>query len=83
MAYDNNTEPGIRAARATLQSALQTFATSTLPPLATSVHDLVRAADPLRPMLEPDEMKVYNDLKWYVDRLIARGLFVGPPLPWR
>ena len=97
MAYDNSTEPAIRAARAAIRAAFITLATTTIPPLAATLVALVVKADPNLPMLAGGqpmnavgpavytdaEQALYTALVHYVDGLIAAGQFAGPPLPWR
>lgn len=84
MSYTDTTEPAIRAARATLKAAMITFATSTVPPLATPLDNLTQMAHPHLPMCDPDEQALYRALAQYVNnRLIPSHQFAGPPLPLR
>jgi hypothetical protein len=97
MAYDNSTEPGIRAARAAIRAAFITLATTTIPPLAATLVALVRAADPNLPMMAGNhpitnsavgaqydgDQALYAALCHYVDGLIAAGGYAGPALPNR
>jgi hypothetical protein len=80
---DANAGPVITA-RNNFRSAAITFVTSTLPPIAQTLHDTILATDPMHPMLAaPEDAQFYAHCVVYMRTLIARGLYAGAPLPHR
>lgn len=72
------------AAENAIRSAMITFATTTLPPLAATAYAQALKDDPNYDTLNTDaERGFYFACSLYVKQLIAQGAFAGPPLPVR
>lgn len=71
-------------AEANVRSAMITFVTSTLPPLAQAAYNQAAKDGPEYGTLNTDaENGFYNACILYMKQMIAQGAFAGPALPVR